>query len=58
LIVDLLQRIEDDDMGVMNIVAQGFVACCKRQSGCVCFFENTKIRPGVGGPPFLKYFVK
>jgi hypothetical protein len=30
-------------MGVMNIVAQGFVACCKRQSGCVCFFENTKI---------------
>lgn len=43
LIVDLLQRIEDDDMGVMNIVAQGFVACCKRQSGCVSFFENTKI---------------
>ncbi len=30
-------------MGVMNIVAQGFVACCKRQSGCVSFFENTKI---------------
>jgi hypothetical protein len=43
LIVDLLLRIEDDDMGVMNVVAQGFVQCCKRQLGCVSFFENTKI---------------
>jgi hypothetical protein len=30
-------------MGVMNVVAQGFVQCCKRQLGCVSFFENTKI---------------
>ena len=43
LIVDLLLRIEDDDMGVMNIVSKGLVACCNRQSGCVSFFENTKI---------------
>ena len=43
LIVDLLARIEDDDMGVMNIVTQGYVTCCKRQLGCVSFFENTKI---------------
>ncbi len=43
LIVDLLARIEDDDMGVMNIVTQGYVTCCKRQLGCISFFENTKI---------------
>lgn len=43
LIVDLLLRIEDEDMGVMNIVTMGLVTCVKRQLGCISFFENTKI---------------
>jgi hypothetical protein len=30
-------------MGVMNVVTQGYVTCCKRQLGCISFFENTKI---------------